>query len=120
MLASMRLFDETLTIPLPSRRRQGESRQFPGKLCRQVEWPRSQLLGLIGVLMNARGMMELISLKIGLELGVISPTFAMLVPMAVITTFAAVPMRQWLRASEAPRKQYRLITVKRLSPPAAH
>jgi hypothetical protein len=46
----------------------------------------------LGVLMNTRGLMELIVLNIGLELGVISPTlFAMLVVMAVVTTFITAP-----------------------------
>ena len=48
---------------------------------------------VLGVLMNTRGLMELIVLNIGLELGVISPTlFAMLVVMAVVTTFVTAPM----------------------------
>src|SRR5687767_13196033 len=47
----------------------------------------------IGVLMNTRGLMELIVLNIGLELRVISPTlFAMLVIMAVVTTFMTTPI----------------------------
>jgi Kef-type K+ transport system membrane component KefB len=47
----------------------------------------------LGILMNTRGLMELIVLNIGLDLGVISPTlFAMLVLMAVVTTVATTPM----------------------------
>ena len=47
----------------------------------------------LGVLMNTRGLMELIVLNIGLELKVISPTlFAMLVIMAIATTFATTPL----------------------------
>lgn len=46
----------------------------------------------IGALMNARGLMELIILNIGLERGVITPTlFTMLVVMAVVTTLMATP-----------------------------
>lgn len=46
----------------------------------------------IGVLMNTRGLMELIVLGVGLDLGVISPTlFAMLVLMAIVTTIATTP-----------------------------
>jgi Kef-type K+ transport system membrane component KefB len=49
----------------------------------------------IGILMNTRGLMELIVLNIGLDLGVISPTlFSMMVVMAVVTTFAASPLLQ--------------------------
>ncbi len=47
----------------------------------------------LGVLMNTRGLMELIVLNMGLEMRVLSPTlFAMLVIMAVTTTFATTPI----------------------------
>ncbi|MBX7258884.1 MAG: cation:proton antiporter [Candidatus Hydrogenedentes bacterium] len=47
----------------------------------------------LGVLMNTRGLVELIVLNIGLDLGVISPTlFAMLVLMALVTTFMTSPL----------------------------
>ncbi len=47
----------------------------------------------LGVLMNTRGLMELIVLNVGLDLGVISPAlFAMLVLMALVTTFATTPI----------------------------
>jgi Kef-type K+ transport system membrane component KefB len=49
--------------------------------------------GAIGVLMNTRGLMELIVLNIGLEIGVISPAlFTILVLMALVTTFMAGPL----------------------------
>jgi Kef-type K+ transport system membrane component KefB len=42
--------------------------------------------------MNTRGLMELIVLNIGLDLGVISPTlFAMMVVMALVTTMTTAP-----------------------------
>src|SRR5260370_976963 len=51
----------------------------------------------LGVLMNTRGLMELIVLNIGLEMNVISPTlFAMLVIMALITTFATTPILHFI------------------------
>jgi Kef-type K+ transport system membrane component KefB len=51
----------------------------------------------LGVLMNTRGLMELIVLNVGLDLGVISPTlFAMMVLMALITTVATAPMLRLL------------------------
>ncbi len=51
----------------------------------------------IGALMNARGLMELILLNIGLEHGVITTTlFSILVLMAVVTTLAAGPAFQAL------------------------
>lgn len=47
----------------------------------------------LGTLMNTRGLVELIVLNIGLDLGVLSPTlFAMLVIMTVITTMMAPPL----------------------------
>ncbi len=50
----------------------------------------------LGVLMNTRGLMELIVLNIGLEMKVISPTlFAMMVIMALVTTIATGPVL-WL------------------------
>ena len=49
--------------------------------------------GAIGVLMNTRGLMELIVLNVGLDMGILSPTlFAMLVIMALVTTFSTTPM----------------------------
>ena len=47
----------------------------------------------IGILMNTRGLMELIILNIGFDIGVISPpVFSMLVLMALVTTFMTVPL----------------------------
>jgi Kef-type K+ transport system membrane component KefB len=55
-----------------------------------LDWRDSSALG---VLMNTRGLMELIVLNIGFEMNVISPTlFAMLVIMALVTTFATTPI----------------------------
>jgi Kef-type K+ transport system membrane component KefB len=54
-------------------------------------------LGL-GALMNARGLMGLIVLNVGLDLGIISPTlFTMMVIMALVTTCAAGPILSLLR-----------------------
>ena len=54
--------------------------------------PQSEALA-IGALMNARGLMELIILNIGLERGIIQPAlFTVLVLMAVVTTLAATPL----------------------------
>ena len=54
-----------------------------------MNWRDSTALGL---LMNTRGLMELIVLNIGLDMGVISPAlFAMMVVMALVTTMAASP-----------------------------
>jgi Kef-type K+ transport system membrane component KefB len=51
----------------------------------------------LGALMNTRGLMELIVLNVGLDLGVISPAiFTMLVLMALMTTVATGPVLQML------------------------
>jgi Kef-type K+ transport system membrane component KefB len=53
-------------------------------------------------LMNARGLMELIIINIGLQRGIISPAlFAALVIMAVITTLMASPIFERLVGSGA-------------------
>ena len=53
----------------------------------------------LGVLMNTRGLVELIVLNVGLDLGVIgAPLFAMLVLMAIVTTFATSPILSWIDA----------------------
>jgi len=50
----------------------------------------------VGALMNARGLMELIILNIGLSRGVIGPPFfSMMVLMAVMTTLMATPLFEW-------------------------
>ncbi len=60
----------------------------------------------IGILMNTRGLMELVVLNIGLDLGVISPKlFAMMVIMALVTTFATTPLLQWIYPTEQLAKQ---------------
>jgi Kef-type K+ transport system membrane component KefB len=47
----------------------------------------------VGALMNARGLMELIILNIGLQQGLIQPgLFAVMVLMAIVTTLMATPV----------------------------
>ena len=59
-----------------------------------VSW--NEAAGL-GILLNTRGLMELLILNIGLDIGVISPAlFAMMVLMALITTFMTTPMLEWI------------------------
>jgi Kef-type K+ transport system membrane component KefB len=51
----------------------------------------------LGVLMNTRGLMELIVLNVGLSLGIIPPdVFTMLVIMAIGTTIMTGPLLQLL------------------------
>lgn len=56
----------------------------------------------LGILMNTRGLMELVILDIGLDLKVISPAlFSMMVIMALVTTFMTTPLLQWMRLPRA-------------------
>ena len=60
----------------------------------------------IGTLMNARGLMELIIINIGLQRGIISPAlFATLVIMAVVTTLMASPIFEWLVGEQRPEAE---------------
>ncbi len=57
--------------------------------------------GALGVLMNTRGLVELVILNLGLELGIISPPlFAMMVIMALVTTIATTPILEWIYPAE--------------------
>ena len=48
---------------------------------------------LMGALLNTRGLMELVVLNIGYEMGILSPTiFTMLVLMALLTTVMTGPL----------------------------
>jgi Kef-type K+ transport system membrane component KefB len=61
--------------------------------------PNREAMG-IGILMNARGLMELIIINIGLQRGIISEgLFAVLVIMAVVTTLMASPIFERLVGS---------------------
>ncbi|HSC88857.1 MAG TPA: cation:proton antiporter, partial [Polyangiaceae bacterium] len=60
----------------------------------------------IGILMNTRGLMELIVLNLGLDLGVLSPTvFTMMVIMALVTTVATTPVLNWVYPDSELQKQ---------------
>ena len=51
----------------------------------------------LGILMNTRGLMELVILNIGLDIGVISPAmFSIMVLMALVTTFMTTPLLEWV------------------------
>lgn len=63
---------------------------------RLVGTPWRQAAGL-GILMNTRGLMELVILNIGLDIGVLSPNlFSMMVVMALVTTVMTAPLLQWV------------------------
>jgi len=57
----------------------------------------------LGVLMNTRGLVELVILNAGLDLGILSPTlFTMMVLMALITTFMATPILIAMKLQPSP------------------
>jgi Kef-type K+ transport system membrane component KefB len=63
----------------------------------------------LGILMNTRGLMELVVLNIGLDLGIISrELFAMMVLMALVTTCMTAPGLAWLSRGERRRDSARL------------
>jgi len=56
----------------------------------------------VGALMNARGVMELIILNIGLQKGIIEPAlFSIMVLMAIVTTLMASPLFEWVYGKRA-------------------
>jgi Kef-type K+ transport system membrane component KefB len=58
----------------------------------------------IGILMNTRGLVELVILNIGLDLGVLSPAlFSMMVLMALVTTLMTSPLLSWVYPERAAR-----------------
>ncbi|MEO5937292.1 MAG: cation:proton antiporter [Terriglobales bacterium] len=60
----------------------------------------------IGALMNTRGLMELVILNIGLELGILSPSlFSMMVIMALVTTYMTVPVLNWVMPRKSPQAE---------------
>jgi Kef-type K+ transport system membrane component KefB len=51
----------------------------------------------LGALMNTRGLMQLIVLNIGYDLGILSPAiFSMMIIMAVVTTAMTAPVMKWV------------------------
>lgn len=59
----------------------------------------------VGALMNARGLMELIVINIGLQRGIIGPAlFSMMVLMAIVTTLMASPLFELVYGRNARRK----------------
>ena len=51
----------------------------------------------VGILMNTRGLVELVILNIGLDLGILSPAlFSIMVLMALVTTLMTTPLVRWV------------------------
>ncbi len=73
--------------------------------------------GAIGILMNTRGLMELVVLNIGLDLGVISPLlFTMMVLMALVTTFMTSPILHLVYPPEALARELAETTEPQVAP----
>ena len=68
-----------------------------------LDWRES---AAIGILMNTRGLMELVILNIGRELGVITDAvFAMMVIMALFTTALTTPVLAWVYPAKLMRRK---------------
>lgn len=58
----------------------------------------------VGALMNARGLMQLIALNVGLEAGLVTPAlFTALVAVALVTTLMTTPLLSWIERRERGR-----------------
>ena len=69
---------------------------------------------LIGVLLNTRGLVELVVLNIGLDLGILSPCmFSMMVIMALATTLATSPLVSLIRAGAHQRDTHSVGAITR-------
>ena len=74
-------------------------------------WAAARLVGesppvavRVGALMNARGLMQLIALNVGLQAGIVtSQLFSALVVVAMVTTIMATPCLNWLDRRDARR-----------------
>ncbi|WP_329044059.1 cation:proton antiporter [Amycolatopsis sp. NBC_01488] len=88
------------------------ARSVGESLCRSLQ---------IGVLMNCRGLTELVVLNVGLDLGVLSQTmFTMLVLMALVSTAMTAPIATYLDQRAGRREaRLRLVPVEEDLPKAA-
>jgi Kef-type K+ transport system membrane component KefB len=58
----------------------------------------------LGVLLNTRGLVELVVLNVGLDLGILTPAlFSMMVVMALVTTLMTTPALNVLKLPKTPR-----------------
>jgi Kef-type K+ transport system membrane component KefB len=66
---------------------------------------------MLAVLMNTRGLMELIVLNVGLDLGVVGPRlYTLMVLMALSTTALTSPLLRWLKRRATPADLVELLT----------
>ncbi len=72
----------------------------------------------LGTLMNTRGLMELVILNIGLDIGVISPAlFSMMVIMALVTTFMTTPVLALICPKEFLAREPEKVVARPATPP---
>jgi Kef-type K+ transport system membrane component KefB len=65
------------------------------------------LAARLGILLNTRGLMELVVLNVGLDLGVISPRlFTMMVIMALVTTAMTTPLLELIAPDRREEEQH--------------
>ncbi len=84
---------------------------FAARLSGGIAWRDAWLLG---ALLNTRGLMELVVLNIGFEMGILSPTiFTMLVLMALVTTVMTGPLISLLTG----QRRLDSATFRALAPP---
>jgi Kef-type K+ transport system membrane component KefB len=73
----------------------------------------------IGILMNTRGLVELVVLNIGLEIGVLTrPLFSIMVIMAVTTTLMTTPLLSWVHGASREDEHPTRIRLDELEPRA--
>ncbi len=63
----------------------------------------------IGILMNTRGLIELVILNIGLDIGILPrPLFSMMVLMAIGTTVMTTPLLSWVYPHPEASEQFNI------------
>jgi len=71
----------------------------------RMNWMTWREAASVGILMNTRGLVELVILNIGLDLGILSPTlFSIMVLMALFTTIMTTPLLAWIYPEENGRR----------------
>jgi Kef-type K+ transport system membrane component KefB len=75
----------------------------------------------VGILMNTRGIVQLVVLNVGVELGVLSPViFSIFVLMAIILTFFTSPLLYLVYLRKKPTKvKSKIIVAQTEKPPVA-
>jgi Kef-type K+ transport system membrane component KefB len=89
-------------------------------LAAKVSGLNTRAAAILGVLMNARGLVGLIVLNAGLDAGVLTPTlFTMLVLMAVVTTVLSGPLLRLLHRPEEADADAKILLFRERNLPSA-